>query len=385
MSKVLTDSQNYTDIANAIRAKGVTGTFKPSEMASAIESIASGGGELPDEAFNLTGDIRYTFASNSHNWFLNSYASKIKLSSVTNSGYLFHLNTGIEDLSSLKLDYGSSSSSCDVSYMFYSCNKLKQLPKITNVKAQTTTSMFNGCYRLREIPEDYFDTWNMTYINKNAGACQQMFCNCYSLRSIPLHKMQGFYSSTMTVSYGFYYSAFNYCYVLDEVACLPVANAKTITSNMFSLTFGYCWRLKKFTFATNEDGTPKVASWKSQVIDLSSNIGFAKSSEISKIVNYNSGITSDKYVTDAASYDALKNDPDYYTSIYKYARYNHDSAVETINSLPDTSAYLATTTGTNTIKFYTYNGSSTDGGGINTLTDTEIAVASAKGWTVTIV
>jgi hypothetical protein len=60
-----------------------------------------------------------------------------------------------------------------------------------------------------------------------------------------------------------------------------------------------------------------------------------------------------------------------------YARYNHDSAVNTINSLPDTSAY-----GTNTIKFRGIAGSATDGGAINTLTEEEIAVATAKGWTV---
>jgi hypothetical protein len=68
----------------------------------------------------------------------------------------------------------------------------------------------------------------------------------------------------------------------------------------------------------------------------------------------------------------------------QYSRYNHDSAVRTINSLPDASAYLATTSGTNTIKFRGEAGSSTDGGAINTLTAEEIAVATAKGWTVSL-
>lgn len=48
MSKIVTDSQNYSDIADAIRAKGVSGTFKPNEMADAIESISSGGAEITD-------------------------------------------------------------------------------------------------------------------------------------------------------------------------------------------------------------------------------------------------------------------------------------------------------------------------------------------------
>jgi hypothetical protein len=76
----------------------------------------------------------------------------------------------------------------------------------------------------------------------------------------------------------------------------------------------------------------------------------------------------------------LKNDPDWYSSKVEYSRYNHDSAVNTINSLPDTSAY-----GTNTIKFKGAAGSATDGGAINTLTEEEIAVAAVKGWTVTFV
>lgn len=43
MAKVLTDSQNYTDIANAIRAKAeTTATYKPSEMAAAIQNLSGG-------------------------------------------------------------------------------------------------------------------------------------------------------------------------------------------------------------------------------------------------------------------------------------------------------------------------------------------------------
>jgi hypothetical protein len=99
----------------------------------------------------------------------------------------------------------------------------------------------------------------------------------------------------------------------------------------------------------------------------------------------NSGITADKEVKDDATYQALKNDPDWFTQKLEYSRYNHDSAVATINSLPDTSAYLATAGGTNTIKFKGAAGSATDGGAINTLTEEEIAVAIAKGWTVTLV
>ena len=44
--KVLTNPSNYLAIADAIRAKGVEGSWKPSEMATAIASIQSGGSDV---------------------------------------------------------------------------------------------------------------------------------------------------------------------------------------------------------------------------------------------------------------------------------------------------------------------------------------------------
>ena len=72
----------------------------------------------------------------------------------------------------------------------------------------------------------------------------------------------------------------------------------------------------------------------------------------------------------------------YYGERPENSVYNHDSAVETINSLPDTSAFLAEVGGTNTIKFRRNQGANTEGGAIGNLTGEEIAVAAAKGWTV---
>jgi hypothetical protein len=185
-------------------------------------------------------------------------------------------------------------------------------------------------------------------------------------------------------NYVIYYQAFNSAYALDEVTDIPVWNCAGVqNSNMFTGFLKTASRTKNITFETNEDGSPIVAQWKSQVIDLIA-IGRATYSAKNEILNNNSGITADKEVASYDTYQALKNDPDWFTQNVAYSRYNHDSAVATINSLPDTSAYLATAGGTNTIKFTGDAGSATDGGAINTLTDAEIAVATAKGWTVTL-
>ena len=172
--------------------------------------------------------------------------------------------------------------------------------------------------------------------------------------------------------YSYFYGSFGYCRVLDELLELPIPYTGVWTSNAFG---GFCentCRIKNITFASTG-----AKQWKNQNIDLSSNRGYGKV-DIGVI-----GV--DKRVVDDATYAALKNDPDWWTTDIAYSRYNHDSAVATINSLPDTSEYLATAGGTNTIRFKGAAGEKTDGGAINTLTAEEIAVAAAKGWTVALV
>ena len=150
-----------------------------------------------------------------------------------------------------------------------------------------------------------------------------------------------------------------------------------MSSNAFYLTFTRCSRLKDLIFETNE-GVPYTRKWIGQTIDLGNNVGFASSA--SHITGYSSGITNATKVTDDASYQALKDNPDYWTTLKQYSRYNKQSALRTIQSLPDVSGGNS-----NTIKFLGDSGSATDGGAINTLTEEEIALATSKGWTVTFV
>ena len=181
-------------------------------------------------------------------------------------------------------------------------------------------------------------------------------------------------NNSSSINYLFNRGFYN-CFALDELVGIGVPNNgrdKYMTDNKFTQTFSQCRHLKRMTFEPNQ-----TAEWKSQVIDLTNYIGYGYVSSY--------GFSSTKQIKDDATYQALKNDPDSWTSDINYARYNRISAVETINSLPDTSAYLATAGGTNTIKFKGAQGAKTDGGAINTMTEEEIAVATAKGWTVSFV
>lgn len=385
MSKVLVNESSLTGIANAIRGKnGSTTTYKPSEMAAAITAISGGGGpEIPDSAFVISGNCQYWNYYGRFDDFITAYKNKWSTINIKSCIYMFQNSKLTEIPFEINFDTNHQSANS----MFRECEKITKIPKLNNLKPDDTAFLFDSCYRLRTIPNDFADTWNFSYMDSQTSqySCPQnrMFYDCHSLRSIPIDLISHGNKYIYYIN-SYFYNGFTHCYALDELVNLPIPYTQaTWKSNSFSSTFSYCERLKNITFKKQDDGTPYSVNWNSQVINLTSNVGYATMKEA--ILNHNSGITADKEVTDATTYAALKNDPDWFTCDITYSRYNHDSAVATINSLPDTSAYLATAGGTNTIKFEGAAGSATDGGAISSLTPEEIAVATAKGWTVTLV
>lgn len=388
MAQKLYEESNIQAIADAIREKnGTTDTYKTSEMADAIIAITTGGGEggIPEEAFVITGNCTYKFANDSWKWFLDAYWDKLSFVDITDASNMFSNTTYLDTFNKTIAMSGNY-----LSYIFKD-SKIKDLSnlKITGTASSgfTMVGLFQSCYYLRKIG-NIFENLDMSAFNNSTAPQQQMcFYYCYSLREIDKH----FWDNVViarTASYGHLYdSLYYYCCCLDK-AIVPITESKTLTSNCFSNnTFNYATRVKDILFQTNPDGSVKTANWKSQTINLLNKyVGYMYESSGYRryILDYNSGITADKEVKDDATYQALKNDPDWFTLNFAYSRYNHDSAVNTINSLPDTSAYLAANGGTNTIIFTGGAGSKTDGGAINTLTPEEIAVATVKGWTVSI-
>lgn len=380
-------------IGDAIREKGGTSAkLTLDEMPVAIGAIETGGGggDLPEEAFLITGDCTYRFAHNGWNWFVENYGNKITTKDITNASNMFHGANTLEEIP-FAFNFKQSSSPVILSYLFNGATKLKAPPILGPVKINNTGNMFNGCNHIK-IPEDYGSDIDWSYAESRTSGYQfnqsNMFNGCSSLRKIPVNLIK---SGNSYESYGYsiYMNGFSNCYTLDEIVNLPIPYTKaTWTSNAFIGTFNYCSRLKNLTFATNEDGTPIVVKWKSQTIDLTSYVGYISSALL--ITDYNSGITADKEVKSVYDYETLKDDEDWFTTLYQYSRYDGLSARATLASLPDTSAYLASAGGTNTIKF-----KQSAGGGklknnvpleIGTFVNaTEIANAAAKGWTVAFV
>ena len=418
--KYLIEEATLTGIADAVREKkGTTDLIQVSNLATEISNIQGGGtveeltitsngtynpptgidgyapvvvnvpqdGGPPESALHMTGDITDKFSNDGWNWFIEMYGKQITMDNITHAERCFANCSTLKSIPIDSINFKNTDNSVNLNNMFSNCYELMEAPKITiaySYYAPYMEGMFRDCRKLRELPYDYFTSmsnkWDTMNSNSSNGNKDYMFENCWSLRAHPdMTCLEQIDRDTI------YQYVLSHCYSLNEVINYPVAPGE-LTSNGFRELVNYCLRLKNMTFRTNEDGSPVVANWTNQTIDLTAYIGYLPNSYfISDIIGYNSGITKDKQVKDNATYQTLKDDPDWFSCDINYSRYNHNSAVNTINSLPDTSAYLATAGGTNTIKFKGQSGASTDGGAINTLTEEEIAVATAKGWTVSLV
>ena len=350
------------------------------EVNVAVEGIPT------DAELTISGDCQYRFNDGGWDWVINKHGNRITTENISNAYSMFR-SSKVSNIP-FELNFLQYVSRHSTEYMFSGCGNLTSIPKINNCKPNYMDYFFSRCYRLRYLPDDIATWFDWSYLDsltsQYEGSRNNSFSFCYSLRSVPMDFL-AHGNPVANYNYSIYYQEFQNCYALDELVNLPNPHYNaTWTNNGFLWMVSYCSRLKNLTFALNpETNAPYVVRWKDQTIDLSEIVGYCSSS--SEILDYNSGITADKEVTDDATYQALKDDPDWFTTKKEYSRYNHDSAVLTINSLPDASAYITANGGTNTIKFSGKNGSSTDGGAINTLTAEEIAVASAKGWTVSLV
>lgn len=374
------------------------GTYTATDVDGYNEIKVEVEGVPTDEELTFTGSCSQRLTSK-WDWFTKKYGDRITTRDITTSTYMFDHST-LEEIP-FELNFDPDYGAIEIRETFRGMNNLKVCPKINTVLASNANNLFDGCYNLREINLDNIDWSDIEgRTTTSGGSVGNMFNYCCSLRRLPTNLTAGNKYATSYSTPLYYYMTYQCC-ALDEIIDLPVyQSVNGMNTNMFRNTFDDCYRLKNLTFETNEDGTPISAKWNSQTIDLSKYIGYVDGIgtagldlmlERSKLINYNSGITADKYVYNDETYQALKDDPDWFAMTYgslgqwrnngtDYSRYNHTSAVATINSLPDTSAY-----GSNTIKFNGAAGARTDGGAINTLTEEEIAVAAAKGWTVTLV
>lgn len=326
-------SNGKTAIAAAITDKGVETAANASfdTMAENIKAI-SGGGNLPAfESYKIKGNGQYAFAYNNHSWVYENNIP-IDLSDTTTASCMFYSCDRAEHLPDL-----NTSHITNMNLMFAYCSSLKAIPKIDTSSATDIGDLFSGCKQITEVP--------VLDISK-ATTIDSMFQQCHKLKSIPNNILESCGRGNSPYYNQFYYSAFYQCYNLKEILNLDVSVGYSSTSNLFFYFVNDCFSLRRFTFKTNEDGSPIDAQWNGQTLDFSLYVGWANK------------YTAQQWM-DAE--DIVPNPEE--------AHYNRDSMAETINSLPRVENC--------TIKFKKAQG--------QLLTNEEIALANSKGWTVSLV
>lgn len=320
------------------------------KMELKVPSEVKVGGYIPTaEDLTFTGEqTAKLFEYGKFFWVLKYYTSLLSFFNIKNADSCFaSIESDVDvDLTNLTFYMSNDNSSNNIQYMFAFSN-LSSFPHIVGVIRQCQ-DIFYSCYNLRSIPDNFFDDFIFQKSSRDYIDCGSIFQGCYNLTKVPSLKAFKQLDSTKIPAqyYNFYNYLFSDCHNLQEIRDLPIVYGinSAVKENFFTGIVNYTYKLSSFTFEPNQ-----IARLSNQQLNFQMagwEYGYPQSARIKNSV------------------------------------YNHDSAVETINSLPDTSAFLAEVGGTNTIRFYRNQGANTEGGAIGNLTAEEIAIAVAKGWTV---
>ena len=264
----------------------------------------------------------------------------------------------------------------DVQQTFSGCINLTQLPTFIQYTSSAEIinwfHMFSDCASITNIPSAYLSSI-MGY-DSSRNSTSGLFQNCLSLKEM-------LDINICLLSHDFSYM-FENCCQLNKIVGLAMPGIE-FTSNIFTNMFKNCVMMSKLTFSGSSN-----YQWKSQTIDFTT-CGYDTTTNHT----YSTGMGNKKFifdsakqVTDASTYNQLKDTADWWTADVAYSKYDRQSAIATIKSLPDTKNYLSSNGGTNTIKFKKNAGSAKgDNYNMSKLSASEIAVATAKGWTVSLV
>lgn len=291
-----------------------------------------------------------------------------------------------------------SSSSLNMASFLRGDRNIKYLPKIVlDANIDTTflnTIQMNNAFRdcrLIKIDNDAIPQ-NLIADGMEGSSCSY----CMWLREVPENFMaNSVYISTIfpgqnmkSMCYEMYAQSF----LLKQVIGAPIFGQtwSTGTVNRFTSMFADNNALHRVSFYM-PNGAVGTMNATNQTIDLSAgSIGFFPNSPSATTLGYlEDDDRANVIIISAANNNATVANMQNLNSLavgLEYATYNRQSAVETINSLPDTTAAIAAKGGTNTIKFKSGAGSAYgELYNMSNLSAEEIAVATAKGWTVALV
>lgn len=378
----LTDK--LTAIGDAVRGKtGESEKLTLDGMAEKIRSMPA-----PMQKITISGNISRLFSGKFMELYNNGLKDYIEfkeisacceliphsesLDSTSNRGYRYQI---IKDLSNIIINCREGNYTTS-SNMFSEARYLEKFPTLVNFMPKSLNKFFYNCKKLQEIPESFYESWSVNGVSYQGGIIN----GCENLRKAPI----GLFKKLQNVNYDSYYDCYSYacfsgCYKLPEVLNFPFPKRMPTETwaNLLDDFLYNTYSLSRFTFeAEAADVVNKTHN--SITLNFTENVGYTNG-------YWPEGFYSDKRISDANTYAKLKDNPESWTSHLEYCKYNKTSAVETINSLPVVQKASSTEDNTFIIKFKGDAGSATDGGAINTMTEEEIAVATSKGWTVTLV
>ena len=261
-------------------------------------------------------------------------------SNVTDMSYMFSDCSSLQSIPNL-----NASNATNMAYMFTGCEKLTSIEQLNTSNVTEMFWMFNGCSSLQSIPQ-----LNTAKVN-NMGS---MFYECRKLQSIPLLDT----SNVKTM-----YSMFYRCSSLTTIPMLDTSNTTRMSSMFFSCS--------SLTTIPPID-TSKVAMMDSMFGNCTSlqSLPLLDCGKVSLMSNF-FGYFTIPTLTDLGGF---KNLDISVTSSFldKAPNLTVESLMNVINNVYDLTANGLSG---QSLKFGSTN--------LNKLTEEQIAVATAKGWTLT--
>lgn len=202
MGKVLIEEENLTNIANAIREKnGETTTYKPGDMASAIQNISSGGatpkiGFVATEWYSV-GNGQFDGAPTKGIWYGKS-VPEAGFYTPAGPTYMYYTPFGLLE----EITFADNLESIR-DQAFYQCRGLKQIELPASFR-YIMPKAFYGCSHLTEVT---FKGSNVTSI------ASDVFSSCSKLTTINVPWAEG---EVANAPWGATNATINYNYVGGE-------------------------------------------------------------------------------------------------------------------------------------------------------------------------
>lgn len=250
--------------------------------------------------------------------------------------------------------------------MFNGCSSLITVPAFNTSQCRSTNNMFRDCWSLESVP--LFDTSNVTTMG-------YMFYNCYSLAHVP-----DFNTSNVTsMSYMFYY-----CYTLPQIPCFNTSKVTSATrmlqyctrlmevpqldtSSMTDTSYMFfgCENIRSVPFLNTSKATSMTCMfYNCYSLEEVSDLDVSLAGSLDSLFNTCYSLSRVTIKTETGTWDNPKS-----FAVYN-AQMSRAALVALFNSLPVISAAANLSIGLNP--------------GTSELTDEDKAIATGKGWTLTL-